>query len=529
MNQEISQANLKMQNKFENCNSNAKIDYKTRHKSDKKKGENLQSTHIENKTSNSEPIMKVPEEKSRPSSATHESGENVKIVGKQSSKSVPGRRKDGRKKDFLPLKKRHSSLQRYKIRSKSLPQGVRRKFGFGGYVEVFDPNLNLRPNSRSQSKTSLKADSYISFKTIKSEGQVKAKFGEAKHSNVGRNTSSTARSLPFKVSKSKVNDKTKEMSKSYSSKSVKSESAVPKNFEKVSQSSNADSQVSCTKSGTINFCRDIAPSNSIAKGPITDPNLNHLMSKPNALIPFLRQPIPFIPCSSTSKSFNLGLNVQQVLSLIKHRRHSITLQTVIKNGLRATRSITDIIEPTVNTLFFSHTTTSHSQVTSALCPARSCIEDTFSIVTDDIGCRSNCSLLKQTQAMRSEMMEDKKLENLNEDVEINKFHRPEDVWVVEQPDNSSKNCKKSRSRCTCYPSKHCVDYQKVLREYTGWRGHKAASFSSETYSSYHPMITYSRPKLCPIPSQENVDWGFQENNGKIELMKVHNDLNNLNR
>ncbi|KAK6632339.1 hypothetical protein RUM44_007380 [Polyplax serrata] len=537
MNQEITNANRQLNNKIENrgvqkSNENEEINEKILHENP------LDLNTVENKICKSEPTVtaKKQEVAAPPFHLGYEGQGDIKLTEKQSSKSVPVTAQI--RMDFTPSKKRSTSLQRYKLRSKSLPQGVRRKFGFGGFIEVPDSKTNLRNRNRSKSKTLLKINSHRSFKTFKSEGHVKPKLTESKSGyfcKLRRDPSKSVRSLQHRVPKPKTSASCRGSNSIMYSKDVKSESIVLRNIARSPQDRIGELPNSIdSKSATVNLCRDVVPSADNLKVPIEHSNfspnvgkLNHLMAKPNTLIPFLKQPIPFIPCSSTSKTFNLGLNVQQVLSMIKHRRHSITLQTVIKNGMQATRSLTEKMEPAVNTLFFSHTTTSHSQMTSTLCPARACTEDTFSIVTEDIGCRSNCSLLKQTQALRSEIVTEKKMENFNSDI---KLERPEDVWVVEQPDMNSRECKKSQSRCTCFPSKHCVDYHKVLRQYTGWRipTTKTRSVTSDDYS-YQRMITYPKTKLCSIPSQDNMIWTSQDQDEKNDLTKVQSDLKNLTR
>lgn len=504
------------------------------------------SNIIKNKHCKSEPIMNISNSDLVPQYKTNQKIQgNTKVVGNQSTNTILLGGRNIKKKNSV-VKRRHLSLQKYKLRSKSLPQGVRRKFGFGGFIEVFDPQISIC-DTKSKSKTSVKSDVSKHSRVSRIDGHYAAKRTNSKNGfahKAKRNYHVSTRSVQYRVSKSRIDNRTADghrpkVENNSVSKETKSESVVGKQLIKMPQYRNAISQNNiCQKPLTRqkfscfqdkSSCKDLVSTDQI---PQTDEkvveleSLTHLMAKPNTLVPFLRHPIPFIPVSSTSKTFNLGLNVQQVLSLIKHKRHSITLQSVIKNGMKAAQSV---IEPTVNTLFFSHMTTSHSQVTTNGCPARACIEDTISIITDDIGCRSSCSLLKQAQAIRLESYDNKKLENLNPDLKPEKplemkLERPEDVWVVEQPDPASRACSRSRSKCTCYPSKHCVDYHKVLKEYTGWKKipNKTTIFTSENYSSYRPIPITSGAKLYPIPSQENVSWNIKGN-------YVKNDINYLSR
>ncbi|EEB16768.1 conserved hypothetical protein [Pediculus humanus corporis] len=537
MNHEITIANRKLQNHNNKDDETAENESKIKMAlTPKKENKGEQVVNGENKTCESESFVSVKKQESLPSETViKDCLDDFKLSERQSTKSVPVENLRSRKKELNPQMKRgFSTLQRYKLRSKSLPQGVRRKFGFGGFIEVFDSKVGRLSNNPSKSKTSLKANSIRSFKTFKSEGQGRLDFMDHKNTLLRRKTiSKSARSLQQRMSKSKIDFKSNGVRReNFFSKNIKSEPNFSENFRMTIKNSNVNN---LNNKPSINSCKAIVPSENIMKNSFQPKmnshlgNISNLISKPNTLIPFLKQPIPFIPCSSTTKTFNLGLNVQQVLSLIKNKKHSISLETLVRNGMKATRSISNKIEPTVNTLFFSH-----SQVTSSsVCPAQTCIEDSFSVVTSDVGYHSNCSLLKRTQALRSETDDNKKINyhhersetKINEEIEINKIERPEDVWVVEQPDGYC-NLKKTRSKCTCYPSKNCVDYQKVLREYTTWASpdtKSTTSFTSDCFSSYNSTITYRKPKLCTIPSGEKIGLGMQEN-GKIEINKIQKGL-----
>lgn len=224
--------------------------------------------------------------------------------------------------------------------------------------------------------------------------------------------------------------------------------------------------------------------------------------------------------------------------MVKHKKHSLTLQEILKDNIRSTCSVLDKNEPEINTLFVGKTT---SQIGAEVCPAREDNEDCLSCITD---ARSRCTILSKARTCRSHVSEtETKIKSLIdpnsipklEEEKTEKIDRPEDVWVVEQPD-SNNNFRRTKSKCTCFPSKQCLDYNKVLKQYTGWRLPivKSDILDSEFCGTRFTFSTCNGNRLYTIPSQENIYQNTRTINGnqngvKAELIKLHNDLMNLHR
>lgn len=457
-----------------------------------------------------------------------------KMERKSSAKSIPIKNTNFKKRHWPTLRRRHSSLQPYKLRSKSLPAGVRRKFGFGSFVDVVErqptsviklcrSKSTVKSGSKKCSNTRLKHQKVEhikrpSFKTKKSSTPVKSVRSKTSVKN-------DKKILPTKLNKSNM--------------AISSEKEIP---QRKAISQNNIPYANLSESLCLN---KVTPSCSSFRDVIEDvkQDINVLNKesknfnrKPNPLVALAKQPIPFTICASTSKSFNLGLNIQQVLSMVKHKRRTITLQEILKDNLKTTCSVLEK-EPEVNTLFISK---ARSQIGSEICPAREENDDCLSCITDHIETRSRCTILSKAQSARCQDLETKNLIDPNSvpklTEEVEKFERPEDVWVIEQPDSRSE-LRKTRSRCTCFPTKQCVDYNKVLRQYTGWRLPIAKSevFNQDLcHAGYRPRLTftnYNGNQLYPIPSQENVHRTIETNHDgmKAEMMKTHNDLMKLHR
>lgn len=495
--------------------------------------EQSKSSEYPSKTTKSDPAVG-----SKKEICASENKSEFTVAKKMSNKSMPTKNSPRR---------RTKSLQKYKIRSKSLPQGIWRKFGFGSYVDVFVSQPLRLEKTRSR----------ITIKSNISRDEIKRKKSETNKMAVLSfkvRRPRSGRSLRSKKSKTSVR---KDCSSTKLKKLEKSEVKLPVSVPScqsfnitVSDFRKTDPAPSC------NFIRDAI---SDMKDDIIDikddvkalEKDNVSSRKPNSVVSLTRKPIPFTICGSTSKSFNIGLNIQQVLSLIKHKKPTVSLQSVVNDNVRTTRSLVMKDQPDVSTLFFGRPSTSGlSQIGSEYCPARQDNEDCISIVTDRMESRSRCTILSRTQTARSECGDDSKLGTFVDPAslpkltvlsrEMNRPQRPEDVWVVEQPD-TRLDCGRPRSRCTCFPTKQCVDYHKLLRQYTGWRLPSAKQDTLSNlggYTSYRPRLTVTsctRSNLYPIPSQEDCKYSASgDGHGnrddiKIQLTKVHGDLISLNR
>lgn len=426
--------------------------------------------------------------KSEPTMTAEKKSSSDKICQKSSTKSIPF--KNFKKRHVPAFRRRHSSLQPYKLRSKSLPQGVRRKFGFGSFVDVADQAMKKLSSEKIKNpkvelikKPSFKIKKNFSAKINKSNVEIPAKKEIPRRKTVSQNN------IPFNLSE------------------VKSQNKITPSCKNVIEDVKED--INVLEKQNRNFNR-----------------------KPSTIVTLAKQPIPFTICGSTSKSFNLGLNIQQVLSMVKHKKHSVTLQEILKDNIRSTCSVLDKTEPEVNTLFVK------SQIGSEICPAREDNDDCLSCITD---ARSRCTIVSKAQTSRSRISETKiksltdpnSIPKLEDNLE--KIERPEDVWVVEQPDSNS-NFRRTKSKCTCFPSKQCMDYNKVLKQYTGWRLPitKSDILNSEFCGTRFTLSTCNGSQLYPIPSQENIyqnpkTISGNQNGVKAELIKLYNDLMNLHR
>lgn len=433
-------------------------------------------------------------------SNTKSRNENDLKRSAQTLKKVPSKILSTKKSPAIG--KRYTTVQKYKLRSKSLPQGVRRKFGFGSFVEIVD-----RPKHtdllKIKSKTSVSGGSKINLER-----------GRAKTRTLnGHKPRERDRSKSVKL----IFNKT-ESSKSMGCLGDGDTYTVVSNM-----------QNACNKSFS-NFSTDFGSSQTkLYATCLPEENLD---AKKKSMIIARRQPIPFTICR-TAKTFNLGLNIQQVLSMIKNKRHSTMLQTILKNNIRTARSVIQKTEP-INSLYIATPSRMGTITETESCPVRD-NDHCYSVISADTTEGSiKCNLLTCRQSMREEFMENVQsgtdpLLPLVRQIKISELQRPEDVWVVEQPD-SHHSLQRFRSRCTCYPSRGCVEYQKVLKQYSRMKQcEQKAICSSDNFVSrdFSTGFVMSGPDLYSLPSQTR--YHDKIRGPRLEFKRVHEDLDNLTR
>ncbi|KAL0274287.1 UNVERIFIED_CONTAM: hypothetical protein PYX00_006751 [Menopon gallinae] len=407
------------------------------------------------------------------------------------------------KKKSPAAPKRHVSVQKYKLRSKSLPQGVRRKFGFGSFVEIVD-----RPKHNNLLKIKSRTSVTSGSKTNLERGRPKTRTLSGPSSRQRDRSTSVKLAL----------DKT-ESSKNMTCLGDGDTYTVVSNMEHRSNKSFSNFSTDFG-SNQIKLCATYLPEDK-----------DKLDSGKKSIVLSRRQPIPFTICR-TSKTFNLGLNIQQVLSMIKSKRHSTMLQAILKDNIQTARSVIQKTEP-INALYIATSSRIGRTTESETCPARD-DDQCFSVISANSTEGSlKCKLLTCRQSVREEIIENIRTGDtpypLVRQIKISELQRPEDVWVVEQPD-SHHSLQRIRSRCTCYPSRDSVDYQKVLKQYSRMKQcEQKAVYSPENFVSrdFATGFVMAGSDLYSMPS--HVHYREKIGGPRLDFKRLQEDLDNLTR
>lgn len=206
--------------------------------------------------------------------------------------------------------------------------------------------------------------------------------------------------------------------------------------------------------------------------------------------------IPFVVGKSTTPSHHLGLNIQQALSIIKlrHPVSGLPPMTIAQEFLRCSR----------DDVYGSQKKSARSQPVSAF----------LSRISSCTGQQSCCPALAQQQL--PDVPE--KDETIDRFRDLDTEPQQEGVWspVVGRP------------RCTCFPARPCVDYQKLLAQYLEPVNTRSLHADTDMVPCKDTFQNEAK-----VASEDNIVCAKYENHLscqlKCVLLNIHNDLVRLNK